>query len=106
MTKLKIMISSPMKGKTDTEIHTERKQIHDILKIMDDNIMIMDTIIPNVDELTELQAFARSVQFLSQADILCMGNGWKEARGCKLEHDIARAYYVPIIYMNDYDYKG
>ena len=30
-----------------------------------------------------------------------MGHGWENARGCKLEHEIAKAYNMPIVYLDD-----
>ena len=38
----------------------------------------------------------KSIQLLSQADLLVMGEGWEDARGCKLEYEIAAAYGIQI----------
>ena len=38
---------------------------------------------------------------MSMADVLAMGFGWENARGCKLEHEIAKAYGVHIIYLDE-----
>jgi hypothetical protein len=44
--------------------------------------------------------------FMSKADVLAMGFGWENARGCKLEHDIAKAYGVPVIYLEKESIKN
>ena len=42
---------------------------------------------------------AKAIEFLSQADVVVMGRGWNEARGCKVEELCAREYGKEIIYM-------
>lgn len=97
----KIMLSSPMAGKSDEEIADERKDMMKLLEksCPDHEYIIMNTFIPDHESKTDLECFAESVKFLSQADILVMGKSWAAARGCRLEHDIAQAYGLPIRYL-------
>ncbi|MEG2919165.1 MAG: hypothetical protein RR851_14680, partial [Clostridium sp.] len=39
----------------------------------------------------------KSIQFLSQADIAYFGGDWRNARGCKIEYEIAKEYGIDII---------
>ena len=39
----------------------------------------------------------KSIQFLSQADIAYFGGDWRNARGCKIEHEVAKQYGIEII---------
>ena len=99
---LKIMLSSPMKGKTQEEIEAEREEMFDkIGYIVGVDYVVMDTVIKDAEKKSELECFSESIYLLSQSDVLCMGYDWKKARGCKLEHDIAKAYNVPIIYLEE-----
>ena len=99
--KIKIMLSSPMNGKTKTEIDNERSEMANLLfDYYDDNCEIMSTVIENHNEKSALECFSESILFMSMADVLAMGFGWENARGCSLEHDIALAYDVPVVYLN------
>ena len=92
---MKAMLSSPMRGKTSEEIEMERKQMIELL----DDYEVMDTIVEDYENKTDLECFAESIKFMSQSDVLVMGYGWENARGCILEHNIALAYDLPIIYL-------
>ena len=99
---LKIMLSSPMKGKTQEEIEAEREETFDKIGYMVGvDYVVMDTVIKDAEKKSELECFSESIYLLSQSDVLCMGHDWKKARVCKLEHDIAKAYNVPIIYLEE-----
>ena len=101
MTK-KIMLSYPMKGKTDEELNQMKHEMINSLfdKFGEEEVIILDTIIEDADEKSELECFAESIFHLSQADVICMGPGWKSARGCRLEHTIACDYEMPVIYLD------
>ena len=98
--KIKVMISSPMKGKTKADIDNERKEMIENIEKVSNNFEVIDTVIENADELSELECFSKSIEFMSKVDYLCMGYGWEFTRGCKLEHQIAKEYGLPIIYLD------
>lgn len=105
-----VMVSQPMKDLSIEEIEIERTKLikgnpglrDEIFDILDlggnDLLLIMDTVIENADELSELECFSRSISFLAKADILVMDPGWSDSRGCRLEEKIAREYGVPVVY--------
>ena len=100
--KIKIMLSRPMKGKTREEIEKEEKEMVNLLfDKYKDNCEIISSIIENPEEKSELECFTESIFFMSMADVLAMGFGWENARGCKLEHEIAKAYGVKVIYLEE-----
>lgn len=102
MSKVKIMLSRPMKGKTREEIEKEEKEFVEILfDEYDDNCEIISSIVENHESKSELECFSESIFFMSMADILAMCPGWENARGCKLEHEIAKAYGVKVIYLDE-----
>ena len=105
--KIKIMLSRPMKGKTRKEIEKEEKEMANLLfDKYKDNCEIISSIVENHKEKSELECFSESILFMSMADVLAMGFGWENARGCKLEHEIAKAYGVPVIYLEKEDVKN
>ena len=91
-----------MKGKTDEELNQMKHEMINSLfdKFGEDEVIILDTIIEDADKKSELECFAESIFHLSQADVICMGPGWKTARGCRLEHTIACDYEMPVIYLD------
>ena len=100
--KIKIMLSRPMAGKTREEIEKEEKEMVNLLfDKYEDNCEIISSVIENPEEKSELECFSESIFFMSMADVLAMGFGWENARGCKLEHEIAKAYGVHIIYLDE-----
>lgn len=102
MSKVKIMLSRPMNGKTTEEIEKEEKEMVEILfDKYDDNCEIISSIVENHESKSPLECFGESIIFMSMADVLAMGFGWENARGCKLEHDVAKAYNVPVIYLDE-----
>lgn len=103
MSKVKIMLSSPMNGKTKTEIDNERSEMANLLfdKYGDDNCEIMSTVVEDHEDKSDLECFAESILFMSMCDVLAMGFGWQNARGCMLEYEIAKAYKVPVIHLDE-----
>lgn len=101
MSEITVMISLPMQGKTWEQIDEEKANMMDLVWKIYPNACIRDSIIENPEEKTELECFSESIFHMSQSDILAMGYGWKNARECKLEHEIAKAYNMPILYLDD-----
>ena len=47
-----------------------------------------------------LKYLAKSIELLADADLLlCIGD-WKNARGCKIEHECAKQYGIQIQYWS------
>ena len=96
----KIMISQPMRGKTNELIKEERKVL--VQEFEDKGYEVLDTVFDeapkNVDEA--IWFLSKSIEYLSQADIIFFMKGWEKARGCKIEHQVAVEYGKEIIYEN------
>lgn len=56
--------------------------------------------------LSPLEAFGESVKSMAKADVVLMLDGWEEARGCRLEHEIAMGFGVPVVYLCGVRFKG
>lgn len=91
-----------MRGKTDEEILKERSEaIEKVKDIVNEDVELIDSFIkddPKDIKNNALWCLGQSIKFLSDADVAYFTNDWKEARGCKIEHECAKVYGVPIIY--------
>lgn len=90
---MKIMISQPMKNKTIEQIEAERK---DIVKIFEQNgYEVIDTIFeedaPNNCD-AGIWYLSKSIEEMSKVDGVFFMKGWKDARGCRIEYQIAKEY--------------
>ena len=89
-----------MKDKTDAQIKAEReKVIEDVKKQFGtDDIEILDIFFENAPhDARPLWFLAKSLEFLSAADVAYFCNDWEKYRGCKIELTCAFEYGVEII---------
>ena len=105
--KKKAMISQPMAGKTDEEIISARNEAIETLESM--GYEVVNTLFTDEwyskESMTErgvvnipMTFFAKSIENMALCHAAFFCDGWQEARGCKLEHEVAKAYGVEIIY--------
>lgn len=96
---MKVMISQPMKNKTEEQIREERAEL--VKELEEQGHEVVDTIFddfPN-GQATPLHYLAKSIEFLANVDCLvCMPN-WENARGCRIEEQCAREYGKFIKYL-------
>ena len=97
----KAFISQPMKGKTIEAIRKERKRIEDMLVL--NGYKPVDSVFEDFPEAEEkyktvpLAYLAKSLDLLAQCDGIAFASGWKDARGCRIEHACAEAYGIDIL---------
>ena len=97
--KIRIMISQPMRGKTNEEIREEREKI--VKRMEKDNFEVIDTIISeNAPKGCNegIYYLAKSIEFISKVDIIYFMKGWKKARGCRIENQICQDYKKQTLY--------
>ena len=97
----KLFISQPMKGFTDEEILKERERIRKTAEDrIGEQIELIDSFVSEypgeINKQIPVWYLGKSIQFLSEADIAYFGGDWKNARGCKIEHEIAVQYGIDI----------
>ena len=98
------MISQPMRGKTDEEIFEVRDRV--AAKLREMGYEVADTVFDFTDEQMKalgvknaaLYYLSNSIQAMSRCDCMYFVKGWDGARGCKIEHDIATAYGLEVLY--------
>ena len=98
----KIFISQPMRGLTDEEILNKRQEIRENAeKVIKEPVELIDSFIEDypgeINKHIPVFYLGKSIQFLSQADIAYFGGDWRNARGCKIEHEVAKQYGIEII---------
>jgi hypothetical protein len=92
----KIFISQPMRGKSKGEILTERAALERLAKEkFGEDCVILDTYFADFDG-NALAFLGKSISKLSEADAAVFGTGWREARGCVIEHKCCGEYGVEI----------
>lgn len=98
----KLFISQPMKGLTDEEILKTREKIRvKAEKVIGKPVKLIDSFIKDypgeINKHVPVFYLGKSIQLLSQADIAYFGEDWRNARGCLIEHEVARQYGIKII---------
>lgn len=85
-----------MGGKSDGEILSERENMINLAKEKCGEIQVLDTLFQNFDG-NALMFLAKSIEALSTADAAVFAPGWKEKRGCRVEHQCCVDYGIPIL---------
>lgn len=97
---MKVMISQPMKNRSNKEILEERAEL--VKRIEEEGDIVLDTVFDeapkNVDEAVWF--LSKSIEFLASADKVIFMKGWEKARGCKIEHQVAVEYRKEIMCCN------
>lgn len=97
--KLRIMISQPMRGKTNEQIRKEREEL--VKRLEKDNFEVVDTIISENAPKGCNEAIyylSKSIEFISKVDVVYFMKGWQDARGCKIENRICQDYGKQTMY--------
>ena len=103
----KAMISQPMAGKTEEEIRETKEKA--VKELEAQRYEVLDTFF--TDEWHSKEAMeergvvqipvcflAKSLDSMSLCHAVYFCKGWEQARGCRIEHDAAKAYGLDIIY--------
>lgn len=103
----KAMLSQPMRGKTEEEIIAAREKAIAALKAK--GYEVVNTLFTDEwyskEKMSErgvvqipLCFLAKSLDNMSKCHAAYFCKGWEEARGCRIEHEAAKAYGLEIIY--------
>jgi hypothetical protein len=96
------MISQPMKDLSSEKIIKIREKAIRILETFGydviDNFFTDDGFITDDTKHTPVAYLAKSIEVMSKCDAVYFCKGWEKARGCKIEHEIAKAYSLEVIY--------
>lgn len=104
---MKAMLSQPMAGKTNEEIIATRERAIAVLKergyeiintLFTDEWYSSEAMKKRGDENIPLCFLAKSLENMSLCHAVYFCKGWENARGCRIEHEVAKAYGMTIIY--------
>lgn len=98
---MKVMISQPMRGKTNEQIRAERKRV--VEELENKSYEVIDTIVseePPKDCDEAIFYLSKSIEFIGKVDCVYFMEGWEKARGCKIEHQVAVEYEKQVMYEN------
>lgn len=104
---MKAMISQPMAGKTEQEIIDTRNKA--IAKLEGLGYEVVNTLFTDEwysetamrergVEQVPLCFLAKSLENMSLCHAAIFAEGWENARGCRIEHEAAKAYGLTILY--------
>ena len=107
---MKAMISQPMANKTQEEIVKTRERA--IKQLTDMGYEIVNTLFTdewysseNMNKRGVVQIplcfLAKSLENMSLCHAAYFCKGWENARGCRIEHETAKAYGLTIIYEEE-----
>ena len=98
----KLFISQPMRGLTNEEILKVREEIKNRAeKTIGEPLELINSFFEDypgeIIKYIPVWYLGKSIQLLSRADIVYFGSDWRNARGCKIEYEIANAYGIEVI---------
>ena len=106
---MKVFISQPMTGLTNEEILKVRNNVITYLTdgyifgVINEEIEFIDSFIQDSNE-KPLYLLGKALEKLSTADICVFVDGWKESRGCNIEHECCVQYGIGKIYFTSINY--
>ena len=106
----KAMISQPMAGKTEDEIVETREKA--ISALEEKGYKVVNTLFTDewyskekMEERVVVQIplcfLAKSLTNMSLCNAAYFCKGWENARGCRIEHEAAKAYGLEILYEEE-----
>ena len=105
----KVMISQPMNGFTEEQIvetrnrflnFAEKEKLEVVNTYFQDEWYSKDAMTSRGVIQIPLCFLSKSVANMSLCHKVYFAKGWENARGCKIEHEIALQYGLEIIYEN------
>lgn len=107
---MKAMLSQPMAGKTEEEIAATRNKA--VQYLTNKGYEIVNTFFTDEWYSKESMAergvvqiplcfLAKSLENMSLCHAAYFCKGWENARGCRIEHEAAKAYGLEIIYEEE-----
>jgi Asp-tRNA(Asn)/Glu-tRNA(Gln) amidotransferase A subunit family amidase len=91
---MKAIISQPMKGKTEAQVRAERQ---DAIKHLNElGYEVVDTVFPDFTNKGNipLKYLAKSIEFISDVDLVYFIGDWRNARGCRIEFECCVQYGI------------
>jgi len=94
---MKVQICQHMLGKTEEQIRSERAAL--VEELTGQGYEVVDTIFPGFKNEGNIPVkyLAKSLEAMADMDAVYFMDGWKDARGCRIEHQVCVDYGVKIL---------
>lgn len=97
----KLFVSAHMKGRTQADIKKSIEKMKKIAEfVMDEELELIDSVVadrPPVGGKESVWYLSKSIEFLSQADVVIGIDNAYEWNGCAIEKEIAERYDIPFL---------
>ena len=108
---VRLFISQPMRGKTNEQIEREREELVEIAEAVyfgHGRVEVIDSFFKGglnapTGSKVPLYYLSKSLELLATADAVIFAKDWQGARGCRIEHECAKQYGVPMIELPEED---
>ena len=108
---MKVMISMPMAGKHDEPVFMNssvKEEYNNIVEHFKNlPIAVVDTYftddISNISR-PDIYFLAKSILAMQDVDAVYFADGWRNARGCEIEHQICMKYGIKTLYSDFLNY--
>ena len=98
---MKVFISQPMKDRKAADIMTEREEIKGrIREEIGEDVEFIESYFNDYNptgKCIPMKYLARSIVAMADADLVYFAEGWEDARGCRIENQIAIEYGLDVI---------
>jgi hypothetical protein len=95
----KVMISQPMNGISEDEIVKTHKNAR--VKLTRKGYEVVDQYLGQCEASNRIACLGLSIETMAECQAVYFCNGWEDARGCRIEHEVAEEYGLDIIYAED-----
>ena len=108
---MKVMISMPMAGKHDEAVFMNSSVKEEYNNIVEQfkklHIEVVDTYftddISNISR-PDIYFLAKSILAMQDVDAVYFADGWRNARGCEIEHQVCVKYGIKTLYSDFLNY--
>ena len=94
---MKLMISQPMRGKSNEQIKAEREEL--VKQLEAEGHEVIDTVFDFGIDKGGIWYLAKSLEAMEDVDGVVFMVGWNQARGCIIENQVAIAYNKFVKYV-------
>lgn len=100
---MRFMISQPMGGLSDEEILQKRNEVTSFLAAEGHEVVdsFYQDPLPSNIRSAGLFYLGASLMDMAKCDAVYFCHGWKDARGCIIEHEAALAYRMQVVYEEE-----
>jgi hypothetical protein len=100
---VKIFVSVPVRGRSDADVAAEKQAVLERVRkaYPGEAAELIDTDIsefaPMDGDKAGVWYLGKSLELLATADVAVFADGWRDARGCRIERAVCEAYNIPIL---------